>query len=659
MKLKDNIVIDLDEFDESDLAYFSFKESLKARWKELKHTVTFLKKSPLFFIGFSIIVIMVGLSLFAPYIAPYKCTSTGFLGNSTCEIALDQINNKVLNALPPLTKDTRITSAPWTPVQNLVNLSTGFNESTRTFMSYIPNTSEILVGTNTGKLLLYSYTLNQFIQNSTLTLVSPKVFPLPPLPANLTTVIPATANIDNSSSGTWDIVVGGNTGEVYLSINSGTLTHPVWSPFEPLLNTVTNTPIQLNGTSSPSLLEYDRDFSPITGGGIDLIVASSGDKAIHYYMQRTFTYNDSYRQKLGWDIRFEKDNIVFQDIGNPVRHLINSNPWKLTSYNGSGIIKIQYANMDPTSRTSTDVIISFESGQTYIFLKNGPINGTTYSLFTANVSSLLFPIPPIPQTPNSDFILTDLSGRGFTDLLGFDSNGTVYFANQVPIKDGRMHWLGTDDFGGDVFSKILYAIQYDFILSVIIVGTTVFIGIVIGSISGYFGGIIDNFFMRFTDVFLAFPDLILAMAITAALGKSMINIVIALVLVDWAGTSRLIRGQVLSEKSRLYVEAAKASGLSNFRIIFKHVLPNSIYPIIVTASLGLGGVILSISGLSFLGFGPQAGAPELGRMVTDARTYFNQDPWMVFFPGLTIMIIVLAINLVGDALRDILDPKLR
>ena len=165
--------------------------------------------------------------------------------------------------------------------------------------------------------------------------------------------------------------------------------------------------------------------------------------------------------------------------------------------------------------------------------------------------------------------------------------------------------------------------------------------------------------MRITDIFFAFPDLILAMAFISVLGANMTNIALALILVDWAGTSRLMRGQVLSEKTHLYVESARASGLGNFRIIFRHVLPNSIYPIIVTATLGLGGVILSMAGLSFLGYGPIEGSAELGRMVVDGRGFIQTAPWEIFFPGLVIMVIVLSFNLLGDALRDILDPRLR
>jgi peptide/nickel transport system permease protein len=205
----------------------------------------------------------------------------------------------------------------------------------------------------------------------------------------------------------------------------------------------------------------------------------------------------------------------------------------------------------------------------------------------------------------------------------------------------------------------MYALQLDLIFAVVIVLCTDGLGIIIGSISGYYGGWVDNLIMRLTDIFFAFPGIILAMAVAAALGQTMENLAIALIIVGWSGSARLIRGVVIAEKTKLYVEAAKATGLGNFRIIFRHVLPNSIYPIIVSATLSLGGVILGLAALSFLGFGPEAGSDELGRMVADSQVYLQSHPWLVFFPGLTIMAIVLGFNLLGDSLRDIMDPRLR
>ena len=165
--------------------------------------------------------------------------------------------------------------------------------------------------------------------------------------------------------------------------------------------------------------------------------------------------------------------------------------------------------------------------------------------------------------------------------------------------------------------------------------------------------------MRITDIFLAFPALILAMTIAAALGRNLTNLTIALIIVWWPAYARLIRGQVLSEREKLYVEAARAVGAPTRRIIFRHVLPNSIYPLLVNATLDLGGVILTAAGLSFIGFGAGAGIAEWGRMIADGRNYLFQSPWMATFPGLAILPSALAMNLVGDGLRDVLDPRLR
>jgi len=221
------------------------------------------------------------------------------------------------------------------------------------------------------------------------------------------------------------------------------------------------------------------------------------------------------------------------------------------------------------------------------------------------------------------------------------------------------HPFGTDKWGGDIYSRILYAIRLDLQLSLMVVGISILIGVIIGTIAGFSGGLIDEALMRATDVILAFPGLILAMAIATALGNSIENVLLALSIVWWPGYARLVRGQVLAEKERLYVEAARALGISKYRIMFNHILPNVIAPLFVVATLDLGGVILVTSALSFIGFGAQAGDAELGRMIADSQEYLSSYPHMVFFPGLTILIIVLGFNLLGDGLRDVLDPRLR
>jgi len=221
------------------------------------------------------------------------------------------------------------------------------------------------------------------------------------------------------------------------------------------------------------------------------------------------------------------------------------------------------------------------------------------------------------------------------------------------------HLFGTDVSGGDIFSRVIWGTRIDLAIALVVVLSAAAMGSAIGAFSGFKGGKIDEVLMRITDIFLAFPALILAMAIAAALGRNLTNLSIALIAVWWPAYARLIRGQVLSERGKLYVEAAQAAGASTTRIIFRHVLPNSIYPLLVNTTLDLGGVILTAAGLSFIGFGAGAGVAEWGLMIADGRNYLFDNPWMATFPGLAILLSSLSLNLVGDGLRDVLDPRLR
>ncbi|MHA2602071.1 MAG: ABC transporter permease [Candidatus Thorarchaeota archaeon SMTZ1-83] len=221
------------------------------------------------------------------------------------------------------------------------------------------------------------------------------------------------------------------------------------------------------------------------------------------------------------------------------------------------------------------------------------------------------------------------------------------------------HIWGTDQNGGDIFSMVMWATRIDLRIALLVVSVSLTIGALIGAAAGYFGGAVDEIVMRITDVFFAFPGLILAMAIVAALGeRNLDNIAIALMVVWWPTYARLIRGQVLIERERLYVEAARSVGASDFRILVSHILPNTIQPIIVQATLDLGGVLLTAAGLSFIGFGAEAGTAEWGLMIATGQTHFVFY-WLVFYPGMAILLCALAFNLVGDGVRDILDPKLR
>lgn len=218
--------------------------------------------------------------------------------------------------------------------------------------------------------------------------------------------------------------------------------------------------------------------------------------------------------------------------------------------------------------------------------------------------------------------------------------------------------FGSDELGRDMLSRVLYGARITIPagIAVIIIGSV--IGTIIGAVAGYAGGIWDELLMRLTELFMAFPTIILALAITAALGPDIRNAIIALVIVWWPSYARLIRGLVLEVKTKEYVEGARSVGANGFYILFRTVLPNCVSPAIVLATLDIGNAILTFAGLSFLGLGPDPSSPEWGRMVSIGIDFFDQW-WMWLYPGLAIAILVMAFNFVGDGLRDIFDPRLR
>lgn len=227
------------------------------------------------------------------------------------------------------------------------------------------------------------------------------------------------------------------------------------------------------------------------------------------------------------------------------------------------------------------------------------------------------------------------------------------------LAPSREHLFGTDELGRDVFSRTVYAARVSLSTALIAVGLALLIGVPLGAIAGSLGGWADNLIMRITDVFLSFPPLLLAIAMVSLMGSSLSNAVIAIAISWWPWYTRLVRGQAISVKERKFVQAAETIGTPRRRIIFSHILPNTISPIIVQASMDMGGVILTVASLSFLGLGAQVPTPEWGLMISTGRNYFPDMWWCCIFPGLAIFITVLCFNLLGDAIREILDPKTR
>lgn len=221
------------------------------------------------------------------------------------------------------------------------------------------------------------------------------------------------------------------------------------------------------------------------------------------------------------------------------------------------------------------------------------------------------------------------------------------------------HWCGTDKLGRDVFSQILYGARYSLKVGIFVLIIAVPLGVFLGGVAGLLGGWFDELIMRVTDIFLAFPYLLLAMSFSAALGPSLENAMIALSLVWWPPYTRLIRGQALSVRESAYIEAAHSMGEGRLSIIWKHLLPNCLSPVLVTFTLDMGAIVLATAALSFLGFGAQPPLPEWGRLISDGRIYLFQAWWVPTFPGLAIAATVLGFNLLGDGIRDALDPKLR
>jgi peptide/nickel transport system permease protein len=221
------------------------------------------------------------------------------------------------------------------------------------------------------------------------------------------------------------------------------------------------------------------------------------------------------------------------------------------------------------------------------------------------------------------------------------------------------HWLGTDQYGRDILSRLIYSSRISLSVGLVAVTIYVFIGTTTGCLAGYYGGWVDGLLMRITDIFLCIPTFLLILMVVAFVGPSIFNIMVVIGLTSWTDVARLVRGEILSLKEREFIQAARVIGMKDSRIILKHLLPNALGPVLVVATLGIGGAILVESSLSYLGLGVQPPTPSWGNMLEEGKEHLTDAWWLITFPGLAILFTVLGYNLLGEGLRDLLDPRLK
>lgn len=260
-----------------------------------------------------------------------------------------------------------------------------------------------------------------------------------------------------------------------------------------------------------------------------------------------------------------------------------------------------------------------------------------------------------------------LAGFSIVALMAFIALFAPFIAPYAPdevsianayLEPSFQHLMGTDQLGRDVFSRMIYGARISLLVGFVAVGISTFLGILFGALAGFYGGKVDALIMRFVDIMLCFPSFFLILAVIAFLDPSIFNIMAVIGLTSWMGVARLVRAEFLSIKEQEYLLAAKLQGVSDKRLILKHILPNAAAPVFVSATLGIAGAILVESGLSFLGIGVQPPTPSWGNILTDGKAAIDYAWWLSVFPGLAILFTVLGYNLLGEALRDLLDPRL-
>ena len=239
---------------------------------------------------------------------------------------------------------------------------------------------------------------------------------------------------------------------------------------------------------------------------------------------------------------------------------------------------------------------------------------------------------------------------------------TVVIKNNVSQRlqpPSKEHWFGTDGYGRDIFARIVHGTRISLQIGIFTTLMSMAGGMIVGSVAGFYGGTVDSIIMRICDIFMSIPAILMAMAIVAALGQGLFNLMIALTVTSIPTFARIMRSQILTIRESEYVEAARASGSSDFAIIFEHIIPNAVGPLIVQATLGVATGILSAAGLSYVGLGVEPPRPEWGAMLSEARSYMRQYPYLLIFPMIMIVLTALSFNLFGDGLRDAMDPRLK